>query len=528
MAKASSGQTVRVNLCKPLPHQLGPHRHPARYHLRNWGRRTGKDTLGFTEVNIGRGPVECPHPPGHCQRHLTGGRSCWAGLRDGLDVVWLAPAHPQADLLWLEQIVPRCNNPAYEIHTQERRVKLVGGGSLWVKSAADHDTINSIRGMGQKLGGVIVNEAAHLDLEYALTNVIAAATLDKGAWVTLQSTPMRGSFFNQLCFEAKDGSKDPSTWHYTHLTFRDNLSLPVNAEQSLSELIKPGTDAWREEVEAELLVGGSGLVVPMWDIRVHGQAPDPPASWPRAAGLDWGMRDPTVLVCGAQGPEDTIIWYEATFRDMTAYKVGFTIGRRLMKLPWIEYIAGDTQMWDRQATGPTIAERFQAGLSDAMGAKAVQLVPANKGPGSVEAGVNLLQELMTWSGDPLNLKPWQRPRLTIHPRCETLISTLGRLVLDVAKPGKPVTIKTGQNDHAADALRYYLASRPPKEEIETVEAVEADVHPGFDVDLKRRRIRHANPIEERAADRERWRRDIGGYSFDFGGESDLVEFDGDV
>lgn len=519
--------TVRVKLTKPLPHQLGPHQHPARYQLRNWGRRTGKDTLAFVEANIGRGPTDCPHLPGHCQRHLTKGRACWAGLRDGLDVVWLAPAHPQADLLWLEQIIPRCSNSAYEIHTQEKRVQLVGGGNLWVKSAADHDTVNSIRGMGANLGGIITNEASHFDLEYALTAVIAMATIDNGAWVTFQSTPKKGSYFNDLCLDAKAGLKNPASWLYSHLTFRDNIALPANARDSMAELITPGTDEWREEVEAELLAGGAGLVCPAWDARVHVKATDPPRSWPRAGGLDWGITAPTVLVLGASGSEDVILWYEHEFpREMTAWKKGHAAGRMLLRLPVIQYIAGDTSMWDTQDSGPTIAERFQAGLTEAMGAKAVMLVKANKGPQSVAAGVNLLQELTVWSGNPEALEDWQRPRLTVHPRCTTLVATLGRLQLAEPKPNKSVAIKDGQNDHAFDATRYYLASRPPKEEVDEVEILPEGMHPGFDKQMRRKRLGGLDPVEERHQDREEWRERVGGYGFQYDTrpDADLVEF----
>ncbi len=438
----------------------------------------------------------------------------------------------------MEQIIPRCSGPGFEIKTQDKRVEFKGGGrgSLWVKSAADHDTVNSIRGMGKKLGGVITNEAAHFDLQYALENVIGPATVDNGAWVTIQSTPRRGSYFNTICTEAKDGSRP--LWFYSHATFRDNSALPPNAEQSLAELVKPGTDAWREEIEAELLAGGAGFVCPMWDYRVHVHARNGiPPTWRWAAGLDWGTRDPTVVIIGAQGPEDTIIRYEFRYEGETAFKIGYKLGKVLMRLPAVEYIAADSQMFNRtdgnrQDRGPTLAERMQKGLQQAMQGQVVPLVSIVKGPGSVESSVDLLQELMAWSGNPEKPLPWQRPRLTIHDKCTNLIRTLPKIVLADPKPGKPASIKEGQDDHALDALRYYLMSRAPRSEDDTIEPIEKNRHPGFGRRGERKRRGAADPAVQRAEELEqlveRSQGRLMGFQYDTSTEGrDLVEYSED-
>jgi hypothetical protein len=50
-----------------------------------------------------------------------------------------------------------------------------------------------------------------------------------------------------------------------------------------------------------------------------------------------------------------------------------------------------------------------------------------------------------------------QPQLKVFPACDNLIRTLPDLILD---PDKPEDVKDGQEDHAADALRYGAMSRP--------------------------------------------------------------------
>ncbi len=57
----------------------------------------------------------------------------------------------------------------------------------------------------------------------------------------------------------------------------------------------------------------------------------------------------------------------------------------------------------------------------------------------------------------LRVAPDGKPWLMVHPDCAYLIRTLPSLISD---DRKPEDVDTDSEDHAADALRYFVMSRP--------------------------------------------------------------------
>lgn len=165
-----------------------------------------------------------------------------------------------------------------------------------------------------------------------------------------------------------------------------------------------------------------------------------PASVERIAGLDWGYLRPGVWLLLALLPDGRIlVEEELVFRETLAEDAARQIkqqrGRR-----HVRYTAADPAMWIRDGqTGQSIAETFaRAG---------VPLIKAN------HERVNGWQRLRAWLKDAPDHRPW----LQLTDRCPYLLRTLPALIQDLHRPED---VDTDGDDHAADALRYALMSRP--------------------------------------------------------------------
>jgi hypothetical protein len=112
---------------------------------------------------------------------------------------------------------------------------------------------------------------------------------------------------------------------------------------------------------------------------------------------------------------------------------GYGIGR-------VRNTVADTSLWSPEAdTGESAAETFRR--------YGIPLEQADKDR------VNGWKRLREWLAEAPDGKPW----LMVHPDCRYLARTIPSLLSDV---GKPEDVDTDGEDHAADALRYFVMSRP--------------------------------------------------------------------
>jgi len=446
-----------------LSHQQAVADAPERNKLIRAGRRWGKSRLAFHVAMVGHGGGD--------------------GIAQGRSVVWLAPDYPQTQTIWREEVEPRMRRvPQARINASEHTVQFgTNGPMLAVRSA---QAIEGIRGMGKTLGGIVVDEAAHLDLEYALRNVLRPALLDNAGWLLLVSTPYAGSYFNQLCHEVLDGTRDAS-WAHWHGTPFDNAKLNRAEVQQLIAEYPAGSAELQQEVFAELLQGGAGLAFAEWRSDVHVSAHEPPGHAEWWGGLDWGYASPGVFVlCAASGERVQVRW-DMRWREQPPYEIGFTIAQRCRAWPLHlpTFISADSACWAVTDGGPTIAEELQRGLRDGCPEFPIALVSAPKGPGSRVAGKMLLhQALRVTPGEDGSVPAWARPRLTVHPEARTVVQTLPALPRDAKRPED---VDTDADDHAYDALRYALMAREP-EAAPPPRDVPENRHPGFTASGKRR------------------------------------------
>jgi len=175
-------------------------------------------------------------------------------------------------------------------------------------------------------------------------------------------------------------------------------------------------------------------VVPPFDIPLH---------WERVKGIDYGYASESCCLWAAVNPQDkTLIIYRELYQKGLT---GEALGAQITEREQDEYrsIAGvlDTSAWARTGyTGPTIGEALIK-----QGHK-LRRADKNRIAGKVQIHEYLKQA---------NVE--SRPKLQIFNSCPSLIKELQSIPLSKTNPED---VDTHAQDHAYDALRYLIMSRP--------------------------------------------------------------------
>ena len=445
---------LTASIPPPLPHQIPAMQSTARFKLIRAGRRWGKSRLELAAGTAGHG-----------------GRP---GILQGVDVVWLSPDYPQSRAIWREEIKPRFSGVAgVTLNEGERRVSIEGQGTLELRSA---ESIDSIR--GRKLGGLLIDEAAFLDLEYAWPNVLRPALTDLEGWAIFGSTPKAGSYFNTLCERQLAGDLGID-WAQFVGHSRDNSALPAGEVEAMIAELSGQPYVVAQEIGAELLQGGAGKAFPEWryDLHVIRQEVPPSNDWVWFAGMDWGYRAPGALIVIAENTKGRqLVRHEVTFRETPPRDVGQRLGRILLQVPHVSWVAYDQAMDAVTDGGPTVTDEVRHGIEDVMRSLAPPMIPAPKGPHSRVARTMLLHQALSWTETDGVVHDWQRPSMTFHPDCRETIRTLATLRSDEKKPED---VDTKGEDHHFDALTYALMVHRPTPAEEWPD-VTKNRHPGFD------------------------------------------------
>lgn len=455
-----------VRLPTPTVHQQSVLDHAARFKLWRAGRRTGKSRGSLHAGIVGHGP------------QVNGAPLYW-GIAQGRDVIWGAPDYKQAGIIWREEIRKRFSGKqGCTLSEKDMALTVEGGGTLYVRSAHDRDAIDGLRGFGHMLGGIIFDECAHFDLEYAWKSVCLPMLMDNEGWAIFPSTTNRGvdgnpdrripSYFNLLCWEEQRGERGPE-WAQFHGTARDNPRITAKALQSLIDEYEPDDPKLAEEVEAKLLdADGVYLAFPEFDEEVHTRRVQPEGMprWHWEAGLDWGYRNPAVLTLVAYGPdEQKVVRWDMKWVQTTAYQAGKEAGDALKahKFPIPSQVNFDEAMNANTGAnrgGKTIAEEFQRGMQDSMGeALCPPLVPAPKFSGSRMVRKQLLHEALRCPKvEGREREPWEEPRMVFHPDARECLRTIPTLLIDEKKTED---VDEHGDDHAYESLTSALIARTP-------------------------------------------------------------------
>ena len=167
-----------------------------------------------------------------------------------------------------------------------------------------------------------------------------------------------------------------------------------------------------------------------------------PINWERVKGIDYGYASESACVWGAIDPEDgTLIIYRELYRKgLLGTELAEMLTNMEMSDPFSVQGVLDTACWSRTGTtGPTVGETLlRAGHK-------LRRADKNRIQGKIQIHEYLK---VTQSG---------RPRLQIFNTCPNLIRELQSIPLDKSNPED---VNTHAPDHAYDALRYLIMSRP--------------------------------------------------------------------
>jgi len=192
-----------------------------------------------------------------------------------------------------------------------------------------------------------------------------------------------------------------------------------------------------------------------------------PISWERVKGIDYGYAAESCCLWGILDAQDgTLIIYRELYRKgLTGLDLGRIITEMEIEDPFSVQGVLDTSAWARTGTtGPTVGETLQQ-----LGHK-LRRADKNRIQGKIQ-----IHEY-------LKLQQSGRPRLQIFNTCPNLIRELQGIPLSKTRPED---VDTNASDHAYDALRYLIMSRPrisdPLERIRQMkkESIYKPVDPDF-------------------------------------------------
>ena len=186
-----------------------------------------------------------------------------------------------------------------------------------------------------------------------------------------------------------------------------------------------------------------GAAFTEFDLDVHVVTPfEIPISWERVKGIDYGYASESSCIWGAVDSSDgtLIIYRELYQKGLTGEDLGHKITQMELSDPYSVQGVLDTAAWARTGTtGPTVGESLiRAGHK-------LRRADKNRIQGKVQ-----IHEY-------LKVQQRGRPRLQIFNTCPNLIRELQSIPLDRSNPED---VDTHAPDHAYDALRYLIMSRP--------------------------------------------------------------------
>ena len=167
-----------------------------------------------------------------------------------------------------------------------------------------------------------------------------------------------------------------------------------------------------------------------------------PISWERVKGIDYGYASESACIWGTVDSSDgTLIIYRELYRKgLTGLDLGQLITQMELQDPYSVQGVLDTAAWARTGTtGPTVGESL-----------------IREGHKLRRADKNRIQGKIQIH-EYLRIQQSGRPRLQIFNNCPNLIRELQSIPLDRSNPED---VDTHAPDHAYDALRYLIMSRP--------------------------------------------------------------------
>lgn len=213
-----------------------------------------------------------------------------------------------------------------------------------------------------------------------------------------------------------------------------------------------------ESVRRQLLEGDwdvvEGAAFPEFSRKIHTCEPFPiPSGWERFRAADWGYSSPACVLWFAIDWDGTLYVYRELYtKGLNAEDFAKKV-LEMEEKDRVRYGVLDSSTWARRGdVGPSIAETMiKAGC---------RWQPSDRSPNSrIQGKLQVHKRLALRETGEFDEKgePIKRPGLIFFNNCVNLIRTLPLLPLD---KNRVEDVDTDAEDHAYDALRYGVASRP--------------------------------------------------------------------
>lgn len=450
-------------LLLPEPLGLQPHwlNSPASKKVLRVGRRGMKTRFALIAAIAGHGPGE-------------DGAKLFPGILEGWDVVWLAQDFPNLlRVAWKEEIKPRFTGLSWAtLNAQDHTCSVHGLGTLHFASA---EAVHGIRGMGKKVKGVIIDEAAWLDLEEALLDVILPILLDNDGWLIIMSTTNAGpdgnvekrvpSYFNLICEQIRAGQRTGDWEEFTGTAF-DNPTINDAAIHALIDEYPPDSPKLKQEVYAELLAAGVGIALPQLDKAQH-LVPryDIPSHWHQFGGFDWGYNHPWVFGWYASDEDGNVVKIDTLWGREDQIETIIETITKTVPIAKLTSVHAGTDIFTRKGQavgfkGPTMGERMQ-----------LARIPVIEANNQRVTGLDNLRLYLHWEPE-TEERPLRPPRFTLmdtegNRKCFAQLSAMQidpKNMEDALKVDADMAGNGG--DDSYDETRYALMSRPLKARID--------------------------------------------------------------
>jgi phage terminase large subunit-like protein len=269
--------------------------------------------------------------------------------------------------------------------------------------------------------------------DQSVMNEARMRLVDRRGWCLITMTPLRGLTW---IWERFVNAQEPGSlckWIYGC----DNPYVPTDELETLLRSYGGHERAARAQGQFTSM---EGLIYP-FERHVHVVEPfEPPADWPRYAGIDFGTRNPFAYVLAAHDLEDDVLHIYGAH-----YKKEWTLKQHVSAIKRLNDIEPQWIVADCEDRGSRLALAREHDLPT---------LPSKKGKGSVRAGLNIVAERLALDAN-------NKPHLVVHDNrsCTPIIREFQAYRWDSRtsrsdQPDAPLK----KNDHSMDAIRY-LCSR---------------------------------------------------------------------
>ncbi len=226
---------------------------PARFKVLACGRRWGKSELGKTKI------LEAAH-----LEH----KRCW----------WVAPTYQMASQIWRDLVNSVKHLAGVKISATERRIDLLKGGMIAVRSAHNPDKLR-----GDGLDFVVLDEAAWMPARIWHDVIRPMLARARGA-ACLLSTPRGRNWFWQRHRVGLDPMQEE--WQSFHFTSADSKLIHPDELQSIQQ--STPEIIWNAEYEAKFMDDRGQVFRRISDAAAAAPYDQPQPGHAYVAGVDWG------------------------------------------------------------------------------------------------------------------------------------------------------------------------------------------------------------------------------------------------